>query len=591
MNQSSFLSQALWEYQGSSEYTDVTLVCWDGSLPAHAPMLAGLFTSFGISFRSREEVPECLFLPDLTTSEVQNALQDLYLQNNLNSFLEAFKKSLTPVKLELGDYVDNIEPKFEVDDHIDDKFNIPEDNDNKDGTPKIKEENVQIGPKRVMECKQCGEECHGKRDFLNHMKEFHKPIPNTKQIVEIESSVAKKQNSLKKKNMTLSDSEAPYFCNICSKEFTTIFGLKSHNSNKHDEACPYCDQSFKVTVKRWKLRSHIFNIHKDKRVFHPEIAADYRCEDCGEEFHLLMDKTMHMRLTHTQNAICSHCKKPFDKVSELENHLRKTHGKQEHICHVCNKPFTGKPNLRIHLMIHEGKAQGTNTIFNCTLCNKGRYQSEEKLQKHMLDNHSGIKYMCAQCPNVFKSHEARHTHEKRHHSEKIIPCDQCDKMLPTQAALRSHISKVHIKKKDRICPHCGEGFYDTYTFQSHVNRHTNNRQFACELCGKAFLTKSHLRTHSKTHTLPYKCDTCQRCFGSLTLLNRHVGKDHVGVHFECRFGCGWQASELSSRTRHETNYCKMNPVPNAPYTVAMGTANKFTLLKYHAKIKEKGETM
>ena len=46
------------------------------------------------------------------------------------------------------------------------------------------------------------------------------------------------------------------------------------------------------------------------------------------------------------------------------------------------------------------------------------------------------------------------------------------------------------------------------------------------------------------------------------------GKLHIGEQFK------------------DMMYSIVNPVPNAPYTVAMGTANKLTLQKFNAGIQE-----
>ena len=82
MNQLSYLSRTLWEYRSSSDYTDVTLFCADGSLPSHVAILAPMFERFNIRFPFRGELPECIFIPDLTTTEVKKTLETLYLKNS-----------------------------------------------------------------------------------------------------------------------------------------------------------------------------------------------------------------------------------------------------------------------------------------------------------------------------------------------------------------------------------------------------------------------------------------------------------------------------------------------------------------------------
>ena len=100
MDQYHYLSRTLWQFCGSSDYTDITLVCADGSLPAHAAMLAGLFTRVGINFPLRDKVPDCIFIPDLSTTDIQMALKALYLHNNGDFLRDIFDKAGTEVKIE-----------------------------------------------------------------------------------------------------------------------------------------------------------------------------------------------------------------------------------------------------------------------------------------------------------------------------------------------------------------------------------------------------------------------------------------------------------------------------------------------------------
>ena len=113
-------------------------------------------------------------------------------------------------------------------------------------------------------------------------------------------------------------------------------------------------------------------------------------------------------------------------------------------------------------------------------------------------------------------------------------------------------------------------------FTAHVNRHTDNRQFACETCGKSFLVHSHLKEHAKRHTLPYFCDNCDSRFGSDINLKGHRRIVHEQQPIQCRHGCGWSCWQSTSRNRHEKS-CGLNPIPGAPYTVSAGTASSLTL--------------
>ena len=100
MDQSRYLSHTLWQYRGSLDYTDITLVCEDGILPAHAAMLAGLFTSFGITQSIQVKEPDCVFFPDVTTTDMQQALKALYLHNNANLLRKILNRSKSKVEKE-----------------------------------------------------------------------------------------------------------------------------------------------------------------------------------------------------------------------------------------------------------------------------------------------------------------------------------------------------------------------------------------------------------------------------------------------------------------------------------------------------------
>ena len=65
MDQAAFLSQTLWQYFETSTYTDLSLICEDGELAVHTPMLASILVNLGVSCSADQERPECLMIPDL----------------------------------------------------------------------------------------------------------------------------------------------------------------------------------------------------------------------------------------------------------------------------------------------------------------------------------------------------------------------------------------------------------------------------------------------------------------------------------------------------------------------------------------------
>ena len=151
--------------------------------------------------------------------------------------------------------------------------------------------------------------------------------------------------------------------------------------------------------------------------------------------------------------------------------------------------------------------------------------------------------------------------------------------------MNAHIRSVHQREKDKICSHCGEAFFLAESFKIHVLRHTDNRQFPCDVCGKCFLTKRDIENHRGSHTLPYKCDKCEKCYATKPALNDHIKMKHEGRKHECRFSCGY-ANWYKRQCMNDEKTCSLNPVPGAPYSVTVGTASSVTLQRYHDQLKQ-----
>ena len=626
MDQKSYLAQALWHYRSTDKFTDIDIVCKDGTLSAHVALLSPFFASLGLKFSSIDDVPDFLFLPDLAKRDVEDDLKKIYSGHKAIILLDLFRSVKDIVKLEISDYVDEVESKplenekpdlketlhddddydFGVHDDIgqsDNEANDPDYFDKKD----IKEDFPEPGglkkekpAKRVsssqrskmVECKECGDECHGMVAYLAHMKEFHaktkidqeggnvcpycEKVLKNNWLLRCHLALVHREELLKhhpyivltkpcpdcdemflgvtdldKHTRTAhSKSSIEWNCQFCGEKFDKKGSLRIHRRNMHPnecleagiksifdtKQCPYCETKSNSNS---ALKQHIYTVHKDKRADHPEIQATHFCDECGQEFYGKQLLTQHIHRYHTENSYCKICYRFFPSPAVLEEHTKKEHSKPEiHICDICSQEFDKKAKLRSHQRTHKN----TEYKFICPYCKgkngkigkNAKYQRKETLDQHIEEVHSGKEYICSQCPMVFYTPWNRSLHEKNIHAEKTIKCEQCDMMFSTNSYKNAHVRKVHVLEAEWICAHCGDSFRHKTIYEAHVNRHLNIRPHACDMCGKTFLIEMHLKRHMKTHTLPYHCDQCDVRVGSLDLLKEHVRIVHEGVHLECR---------------------------------------------------------
>ncbi|KAF9115093.1 zinc-finger protein [Mortierella sp. AM989] len=138
----------------------------------------------------------------------------------------------------------------------------------------------------------------------------------------------------------------------------------------------------------------------------------------------------------------------------------------------------------------------------------------------------------------------------------------CNRVFVNFDSLTTHLSEDHIGVgKSRYvcewegCERDGRGFGQRQKAMRHIQTHTGDKPYQCQICKKRFSEANIMAQHMRTHTgeKPFKCPEpgCGREFsisGALTIHRRvHTGEKP----FKCKFeGCDKWFAESSNLTKH-----------------------------------------
>jgi len=320
-------------------------------------------------------------------------------------------------------------------------------------------------------------------------------------------------------------------CEFCPETFESLFNYYGHANQSHSELilaarwlrCQYCDKL---------IAPDRFEVHK------PKCAGANRDDEA---------ETKQTKRKRQKEIVCPYCPMTF-----LHNHNFQFHVNQRHReqlieanwvpCDNCPKLFVNKTRLQTHqkaclqnkpLTKKKSKVYPQKTNIKCSFCpqvfiNGGKYYAHAN-KSHMATIAS-FWLSCPECQVRFPTMRAMRMHlvrcnvSKKQQDNPQVPCQFCDLAFPLTEEMVDHGNSEHlddIKDTWSLCPGCNNYFPDSAFLERHVNvcgGRSNPDMNLCQFCFKSFSNRKSVYRHvnrdhetelarTKSWTFCQKCET------------------------------------------------------------------------------------
>ncbi|KAG0253738.1 zinc-finger protein [Mortierella polycephala] len=256
----------------------------------------------------------------------------------------------------------------------------------------------------------------------------------------------------------------------------------------------------------------------------------------------------------------------------------------------CTAEFLSRDDLLPHVQMHMPVLEKDHPLCLWESCATEQFDSDKLLQHLRADHHIALPPIAAaisevellrpqprsaglitlQDQSLSKDTFTQELEQERGHGQRHRSMEEqhwcrwkgCNKSFPNFDSLTSHLSEDHIGmgKSEYVCEwegceRKGRGFGQRQKAMRHIQTHTGDKPYQCQICRKRFTEANIMAQHMRTHTgeKPFKCPEpgCGREFsvsGALTIHRRvHTGEKP----FKCKFeGCDKWFAESSNLTKH-----------------------------------------
>lgn len=299
--------------------------------------------------------------------------------------------------------------------------------------------------------------------------------------------------------------QPPQKCAHCPMEFRLLCKLQAHERKHTRERPIVCDKCGFVFTNTSGLRKHMLLHENDadgtvSARFARQQVFRMRVQPCNQP-----ETTKVLERAPDSYLECPLCQKRYANRPGLQMHVKDKHGEEgaaawKHyratVCVVCSMHCADAQALREHRRTHQA--------YQCDICMK-RFDTRTAQELHTRMHAVRPRpFVCDICESKHHTQYALRVHHRRVHTrERPYPCVQCDRHFVDTTEMRAHVRKTHAvvvnvkSHKCEICPPEMAPFSSKHTLRKHMEIHTGESRFRCEVCHKRQSTTMHLLEHMR----------------------------------------------------------------------------------------------
>ncbi|XP_005986447.1 zinc finger and BTB domain-containing protein 1 [Latimeria chalumnae] len=231
------------------------------------------------------------------------------------------------------------------------------------------------------------------------------------------------------------------------------------------------------------------------------LVSNVPCELCGIEVSH-EDLSSHYITNHLGSiCACGKCGQILVKGRQLLEHAQ-TCGEPQDLTVHSFKNTQLKKDLKGNVeepSIQEGMTGDEVAVGGLAKDAGGDRFKEKGLLKEYVYKHAVCPFRCPHCGQRFETEKLVVEHMSECKEEEILS------NAATEEPERDH-------RRRHFCNICGKGFYQRCHLREHYTVHTKEKQFVCQICGKQFLRERQLRLHNDMHKgmARYICPMCDQ---------------------------------------------------------------------------------